>query len=782
VTTHDDLFTTGPPADRQRYGVAAADLEPTNVGGEGLVYRAVERDTGIPIALKLHTTVRLDQFPELSERAAPFAALRHPYLMAHREVFVGPALTRRSPDVTEADVIYSAADWVEGRQLLEVVDTCPVDDTLTTIAHVAVGLAALHRHVTPTAPRGLVHRDVKPSNIRVGPDGSGVLIDFGVARPIDDDLTRGVGTYRWRAPEVLSDTGTVGPASDIWSLGAVAHWACVGEPPGLDGADVARERIRRSARIADLPDPARLARHIAGLLATDPMERPDDLDRWAAELTEIVTGHRGRRFGWYAAGATLFVATAAAVPLVMATGRTPDMAASAAESTTESITALVDTTVPSTGRPGTSGPGSSNPAGTSTSSTIPVVVEPSPIVVQGAMFTVLSPDGTKSAGVTGGKNAEILDIDTGARIAAGRADDPLRPGIQRDPRADWAAFSHDSRWFAYSYPNGLVTVVDAATGALRSAFETYGLPVVLPTTPWADPRVTASPFTADGDSLVLHDTVRGALTIWDIDTGEIVEELLLSSPRNDFGSGSVTWFVSPDGARIARGFAQGSARVWDARTRTERFFDLDDETWDGPPPLSLDADGSTLAVVSPNAVRVFDTTTGAEITPPNDVGGGDAIALSPDGGLALVRSADTGVTVFETATGRTLFEDRRLAIVRRESQLVARFAPNGTTIATLTPDGGIAVIDLAERSTRRLTPRRPVERIGFTGDGTAVFGIADSEVYVWDALSTALRAVLVDGPEAFEIVISPAGSGEIRATRGAFSLGGGQVERWATGS
>ena len=157
----------------------------------------------------------------------------------------------------------SLADAVGGQGPL------PLDSVLTLAAGLAEGLGAIHAE-------GMVHRDLKPSNVLLASDGPRI-IDFGITRAADATaLTRAnfvVGSPGFMSPEQARGE-EAGPASDIFSLGAVLTFAAAGEGPFGSGA--ATELLYRV--VHDLPDtrqlPGRIRPLVEWCLAKDPRWRP----------------------------------------------------------------------------------------------------------------------------------------------------------------------------------------------------------------------------------------------------------------------------------------------------------------------------------------------------------------------------------------------------------------------------------------------------------------------------------------------------------------------------
>ncbi|MGH3266011.1 MAG: serine/threonine-protein kinase, partial [Trebonia sp.] len=124
--------------------------------------------------------------------------------------------------------------------------------------------------------RGLVHRDLKPGNILIAPDGPRV-IDFGISRALHGIAITAtnttVGTPAYMSPE-QAHSREIGPASDVFSLGSVLTYATAGSAP-FDGGDtlgIMYRIVHAEPELSGLP-PA-LAALVAGCLAKDPTDRP----------------------------------------------------------------------------------------------------------------------------------------------------------------------------------------------------------------------------------------------------------------------------------------------------------------------------------------------------------------------------------------------------------------------------------------------------------------------------------------------------------------------------
>lgn len=276
-------------------------------GGMGAVWLARDLVLGRDVALK-----RLGGLPGVHSSATPdvqraarearlAAALNHPHVVAVYDL------------VEDGESQLLVMEYVEGRSLADIVrhdGPLSPDDAARILAQVADALTAAHA-------AGIVHRDVKPSNILVTEDGTAKLSDFGIARAENDAaLTQTglvTGSPAYLSPEVVSGRTARVPA-DVWSLGATAFHTVQGRPPydvGEDLMDAMYRIVHEAPPEADQADWLRPLLHRT--MATDPR------DRWTmSQVREFLTSHGARIGTWRAAGTSTgdeLPAMAAAAPV-----------------------------------------------------------------------------------------------------------------------------------------------------------------------------------------------------------------------------------------------------------------------------------------------------------------------------------------------------------------------------------------------------------------------------------------------------------------------------------
>ena len=253
-------------------------------GAMGLVYRAVREPGGETVALKVlkRALSRDSIYRQRFLREAEVAKqVEHKHLV--------PVVEAGEDD----GVNYLAMQYVEGGSLDERIEASgplPLRESVRVTAEVASGLDALHRE-------GLVHRDVKPSNIMLDRAGGAALTDFGLARgPAFTVLTKPgqvMGTLDYIAPELISGSAAT-PASDVYALGCVVYECLTGQAPfaGLRMFEIAVAHVEREPTNpcelrADVP--ADLGWASLSALAKEPERRPTTA-RAYARMLEVALG------------------------------------------------------------------------------------------------------------------------------------------------------------------------------------------------------------------------------------------------------------------------------------------------------------------------------------------------------------------------------------------------------------------------------------------------------------------------------------------------------------
>jgi eukaryotic-like serine/threonine-protein kinase len=282
-------------------------------GGVGQVWLARDLLLERPVAVKVLRSEYADH-PDTLDRfrkeAKHAGALSHPHVAQVYDY--GPGGPEWPP--------YLVMEFVDGPSLADILAVDPVDPAyaLDVIAQAADGLSAAHR-------AGLVHRDVKPGNILIGPEGLIKVTDFGIAHVAGQAPITGphlvMGTTQYMAPErIAGDQGS--PASDLYGLGIVLHECLTGVPP-YEGAPADVMAAHFSTPLPPLPpgQPPEIEALIGRLTAKDPAERISDARELALLAADLRDAMAPGRFASLARTGALSTAnTALAAPAGMATG------------------------------------------------------------------------------------------------------------------------------------------------------------------------------------------------------------------------------------------------------------------------------------------------------------------------------------------------------------------------------------------------------------------------------------------------------------------------------
>ncbi len=253
-------------------------LEKLGEGGMGLVYKAEDTKLKRIVALKCFSITGSDVASGregLLHEARAASKINHPHISHVYEVD------------ESGDVAFIAMEFVEGGNLRTRIGsgTMEVREILRVAAQVASGLQAAHEE-------SIIHRDVKPENILFARDGSVKLADFGLALTGGSPQSGSIsGTVRYMSPEQIRGE-TVGPATDIWSLGIVLYEMATGRVPfggEYDQAVFYSILNEPPPPIADLRGdvPLQLQEVINRCLEKLPSRRFADVKTLAAELRRI---------------------------------------------------------------------------------------------------------------------------------------------------------------------------------------------------------------------------------------------------------------------------------------------------------------------------------------------------------------------------------------------------------------------------------------------------------------------------------------------------------------
>jgi Protein kinase domain len=240
-------------------------LRPLGSGGMGSVWHAYDERHGREVALKIVPRTGTAG-PRAEREAAAATQLRH------------PACVRAYALAKDEGHVYIAYEYVPGRTLRHALQRGELDDTaaVEAAAQILEGLA--HAHA-----RGIVHRDVKPSNVLLAEDVdlSVRLLDFGLALITEEETLTAAGdvpgTLAYISPERLTGQ-PAGPATDVWSVGILLWEALAGRHPFGGGPflEVAKRIGRGAPSLAgarpDLPKP--LVALVDKALAVEPAKRP----------------------------------------------------------------------------------------------------------------------------------------------------------------------------------------------------------------------------------------------------------------------------------------------------------------------------------------------------------------------------------------------------------------------------------------------------------------------------------------------------------------------------
>lgn len=273
-------------------------------GASGRVVLAVHEETGVAVAVK-YLSEALRTRPgfvyDFRAEARLLGGLESPYVTGLYEYVESPH---------GAAIVMELVDGISLRTLLSREGPLGPEAALVILKGSLLGLADAHRV-------GVVHRDYKPENVLVEPDGSSRLVDFGIA--VDSGTSAGVaGTPSYMAPEQWTGA-PASPAADVYAATATFFECLTGRKPysGENFAELALQHVEAPVPAEEAPEAVRgLVRRG---LAKDPAERPARAEEFVTELEAVA----GVAYGpdWEERGRGRLAALVALLPLLLPSAR-----------------------------------------------------------------------------------------------------------------------------------------------------------------------------------------------------------------------------------------------------------------------------------------------------------------------------------------------------------------------------------------------------------------------------------------------------------------------------
>jgi WD40 repeat protein/serine/threonine protein kinase len=754
-------------------------LERLGEGGMGQVFKARHCKLGRVVALKVihpECLADADSVRRFRREIQAAAQLDHPHVV-------------RAYDAGEAGgrhfLVMECVAGIDLKRLVKERGPLPVAEACAYARQAALGLQHAHE-------RGMVHRDVKPSNLLLvrEPDGLGVvkLLDLGLvrlARTADGaepttftEEGWAAGTPDYLAPEQASDPRKADARSDLYSLGCTLYFLLAGRPPFPDGS--ATDKLIKHAMLDPVPVeqlradvPPGLAAMLRKLLA----KRPEDRFQTAADLAEALAalpglGDRpppGARAGGHPASPPL-----------------PTQRDSAADSTSAGWSAILERKTPSTA-----------PAARQRRLW--------PAAVGGVILVGLAALAVLFLRRPGPNGAPTVPEPSLTPEQLAFAELGTLGGRLRESRDDREQLRLDLLAFRSTHGTVPLACVEAAAmlhglpsppdrldpekipPAERFAWQPRELVAVLGEhrrRHWGGP-VNCVALSPDGKRLASGGR-EPVVRLWDADTGKELANLLGHT------NAITTVAFSPDGGTLASGSGDGSVRLWDmsrvpSSPPAGRPARLDERTvLQGKQGtvycVAFSPDGKTLATADQDGtLQLWNVRAGTRrAVLRGHTGKVRAVAFAPDGKTLASGGDDGTIRLWDMTEGEPPANER--AVGRERSPVLSlAFAPDGKTLVSGGQGAVVRRWDVATAAElTHVEQGSPVQAVAFNHDGRRLLtGTLQGVIKLWDTATGKPDATLVDTHELAGVM---AVAWEPRGGRLAVGTGDGIVRLWDAGS
>jgi WD40 repeat protein len=682
-------------------------------GAMGTVYRARDPVLDRFVAVKMMSEELLieDEMRGRFQREAKSAAnLQHPNIVT---VFDFGEL----PGDGSPYIVMELLNGVSLAALMESKRPERLQDKIHIILQVSRGLDYAHK-------KGVIHRDVKPGNVQVLPDGTAKILDFGIARPTDSSTMKTktglvMGTPNYMAPEQITDVAD--HRADMWAVGVILFELVTGQRPftaptvpGLVYQIVHAPLPPVDERKLGLPP--KLVAVVERILKKDPNQRFKDLAQFARTL-EKVMGEPATTVELSSEERTKGYTTNLDLARGLLEQGQPQRALEAArraqalEPSHRSVVDLIQEIEVALKR---------------MQAQQTVIQEPGPSD-RGRFDAARWVDEARMALTAGNRSEALRIVDDVLSVSPGfPAAVELRELLERPARP---GSPHSGSLRPQTYRQARVK----PELAFRE-MATFGEPPGI--------QVLAS---SSQPGLVAAGCVDGSVRLWDVDSRQSLQTFRTGIHQRAGHEALVTSLAfSPDGALLASGHVDGKIHLWDLDKRQEVPLRLAHDASIGQ--LAFSPDGSTLASGGlDSTLKLWDLAQIRQGEPQRrlirEPSGVTALVYSRDGALIVTGHTNRILRVHDVRTGKLTATLRG----HEGAVAIATSSPDGNQIATGGRDASIRIFDLNRREeVRKLEGhRKAIAALDYFPRGTELASVAmDNALILWDVQSGAPGSTL----------------------------------------